>query len=212
LAADLTQDDQLALLVDEVTALDDLEFMVNNAGFGTFALFHEADLARQLDMVRVHVMATMRLCHAAIPGLVARRRGALINVASVSAFWRFPRDATYIGTKAFVVAFTECLALELEGTGIAVQAFCPAWVHTGFHSTQEYVKTGYTQAPPPFPEFLYISPDESVESALGALGHGRVVHTPTFRARTVAALMGSRPGLAALASLRRYRAHRAPQG
>jgi uncharacterized protein len=179
--------------------------LVNNAGFGTFTLFHESDLDRQLDMVRLHVMASMRLCHAAIPGFIARHGGALINVASVSAFWRFPRDATYIGTKAFLVAFTECLALELKETGVVVQAFCPAWVHTGFHSTEEYERTGYTQAPPPFPEFLYVTPDESVASALAALGRGRVVHTPTFKARATASVMGSKAGLAALATLRKLR-------
>ena len=201
----------MAVLERRVAECGDVAMLVNNAGFGTYALFHEADLDRQLDMVRVHVLATMRLCHVAIPGFIARRGGALINVASVSAFWRFRRDATYIGTKSFLVAFTECLALELQGTGVAVQAFCPAWVHTDFHRTKEYVKTGYTDAPPPFPEFLYISPDESVASALNALGRGRVVHTPTLRARATASFMGSRVGLGVLAALRRHRSPAEPE-
>lgn len=205
IVADLTQDADAARIQARFATLDDLGLLINNAGFGTYSLFHEADLARELDMVHVHVLATMRFCHAVLPGMIARKAGAVINVASAGAFMRFPRDATYIATKSFLVAFTECLAIELVNTDVKVQAFCPAWVHTGFGASEDYAKSGYRS---PIPGFLFISPEQAVASSLRAVGKGPVIHTPTTKARIATSLIGSRLGLAALAQIRERRRRR----
>jgi short-subunit dehydrogenase len=198
-AADLSASEDVDRLAARLT---DVDLLVNNAGFGTFSMFAESNLARELDMVAVHVLASMRLCRAAIPGMIERRRGSVINVASAGAFLRFPRDATYIGTKAFLVAFTECLAIELVGTGVTIQALCPAWVRTPFTDSGDYAKVGYRS---PIPGWMFTSSDTVVTSSLEALGKGRVTHIPTIRARLVVPILGSRTGQALLASLRRRR-------
>lgn len=197
--ADLSRPDDQERLASE---LADVDLLVNNAGFGTYAMFHEADLETQLAMVEVHVNAAMRLTRAALPGMVARGHGSVINVASAGAFMRFPRDATYIGTKAFLVAFTECLAIELVGTGVTVQALCPAWVRTGFASRGDYSAVGYET---PIPDWFFSDPERVVASSLNALGHGSTRHIPTLRGRLAVAAIGSRPGQALLAAARRRR-------
>lgn len=200
--ADLNRTEDINRLEQDLVARGDLSLLVNNAGFGTYSLFHEADLDRQIDMVQVHVVATMRLCRAILPGMVDRGRGSVINVASAAAFMRFPRDATYIGTKSFLVAFTECVAIELAGTGVCLQALCPGWLHTEFSSTGDYARVGYRS---PIPRWLFASPEEVAEASLRTVGNGSVTYIPTLRAHLVARLIGSRVGLAALAAMRRVR-------
>jgi len=205
-AADLALDVDVERVQARLAARDDLALLVNNAGFGTFALFHEADLTRQLDMVHVHVVASLRLCHAVLPRMVARRSGAIVNVASAGAFMRFSRDATYIGTKSFLVAFTECLAVELAGTGVRVQAFCPLWVRTGFDAADDLRAAGFRS---PVPGPLVISPERAVAASLAALDKGTVTYIPTARARVATTIIGSRAGRAVLAEIRKRRATRA---
>ena len=206
LEADLVTDTGVSKVQAWIADHPDLSLLVNNAGFGTFALFHEADLGRQLDMVRLHVDAPMRLCRIALPAMVARGQGAIVNVASAGAFTRFPRDATYIGTKLFLVAFTECLAIELAGTGVVVQALCPGWLRTGFGVREDYAKVGYRS---PIPRWLHSDARAVAESSLRHLGRGSITHVPSLRARVVVGLVGSRLGMGVLAHYRRIRDRKA---
>lgn len=205
IAVDLATGGGRTSLQERVATVENLGMLINNAGFGTYALFHEADLATQVDMIQVHVTASVELCRAALPGMVGRGQGAIINVASAGAFTRFPRDATYIGTKSFLVAFTECLAIELVDTGVSVQALCPAWVDTAFSASGDYAKVEYKS---PIPRWLFVSPAQVVESSLRVLGHGPVTHIPTLRARLAIILIGSRLGRMALAAVRRPRSRK----
>jgi short-subunit dehydrogenase len=107
------------------------DLLVNNAGFGGYREFCDVDSQVVADLVSVHVMAVSRLARAAIPAMIARGSGAIINVASLLAFSGtlpprpLPCRAVYAGAKAFQVAFTQALAGELAGTGVQVQACCP---------------------------------------------------------------------------------------
>lgn len=193
--ADLSRQDGVDRLAAEAAGVS---FLMLAAGFGTHALFHEADLAQQRAMVAVHVDATVALARAALPGMVSRGSGSLVSVASAGAYMRFPRDATYIGTKAFLVAWAECLAIELRGTGVAVQALCPAWVRTGFASRGDYAAAGYRS---PIPGWLFTSPEVIVAASLRALGRGTVC-VPTLRGRLAVAAIGSPPGRLALQAAR----------
>ena len=202
LTLDLT--DQIAIGQLEKTLEDSehLTILVNNAGFGTYSMFHDADITRQVQMVNLHVIASMRLCRASLPAMKARKRGAVVNVASAAAFLRFPRDATYIGTKSFLVAFTECLAIELVDTGVALQALCPAWVRTDFHAGGDYDKADYRS---PMPAWLYSDADTVVRSSLRDLAIRSGTHIPTLRGRVAVLVLGSRIGLWTLAIIRRTR-------
>src|SRR5580658_10650919 len=111
LVADLASDDDVARVVERIAAAPDLELLVNNAGFGSRGKFFEADARGQDQMHRVHVLATVRLTHAALAGMVKRARGGIINVSSVAGFWQAPGNVSYCATKCWMNSFTEGLAL-----------------------------------------------------------------------------------------------------
>ena len=109
-----------------------VDVLVNNAGFGAHGLFSELPLQRQLEMIQVNVIALTELTGLFLPGMVERRLGGVLNVASVAGFVPGPGMAIYYATKAFVLSFTEALAGELGGTGVKVMALCPGPTETNF--------------------------------------------------------------------------------
>jgi short-subunit dehydrogenase len=109
-----------------------IDALVNNAGFGLAGPFAELDLDKQLAMVDLNVRAVTALTHAFLPGMVERKRGAVLNVASTAAFQPGPFMAVYYATKAYVASLSEALAEELRGTGVTVTALCPGYTETGF--------------------------------------------------------------------------------
>ena len=137
LVADLTVPAELRE-VEQRTS--DLGMLVNNAGFGGYMPFVQLDPDRAEALILLQVVAATRLTRAALPGMVARKSGAIINVASMLAFSAsipsppLPARATYASAKAYLVAFSELLAGELAGTGVRVQALCPGVVRTEFHA------------------------------------------------------------------------------
>lgn len=136
--ADLTQDEDLSRLERALASDPALDLLVNNAGFGGRRGFVKSETSEHLNMLRVHVDATVRLTKAALPGMIDRGRGAVINLASVAAFSPFS-GAMYSGSKAFLVMFSENLQAELRGKGlpIRIQALCPGLTHTEFHAAAE---------------------------------------------------------------------------
>jgi short-subunit dehydrogenase len=109
-----------------------VDVLVNNAGFGSHGLFSELPLQQQLQMIQVNVTALVELTGLFLPGMVERRLGGVLNVASVAGFVPGPGMAVYYATKAFVLSFTEALAGELAGTGVKVMALCPGPTETNF--------------------------------------------------------------------------------
>lgn len=109
-----------------------VEILVNNAGYGTGGRFHKLALERELAMVRLNSEAVVALCGTFVPAMVARGRGAVLNVASAIGFQPVVNEATYGATKAFALSFTEALHGELAGTGVSVTALCPGPVKTEF--------------------------------------------------------------------------------
>jgi short-subunit dehydrogenase len=109
-----------------------IDALVNNAGFGARGSFAEIPERTDLDLVRVNVEALMHLTKLLLPGMLARRRGWVLNVASTAAFVPGPFMATYFASKAFVLSFSEALATEVEGSGVVVSALCPGPVETEF--------------------------------------------------------------------------------
>jgi short-subunit dehydrogenase len=137
LPGDLSKDGDISRIEQRIEALDTLTMLVNNAGFGTRDAFAGVGLEKSLAMIQVHVTASTRLVHAAIPGMIARRRGTLINVASPSAFVPLSNNTVYSATKSYLISFSECLLLEVADAGIKVQALCPGLTYTEFHDTDE---------------------------------------------------------------------------
>ncbi|MGH7993556.1 MAG: SDR family NAD(P)-dependent oxidoreductase [Limisphaerales bacterium] len=109
-----------------------VDVLVNNAGFGAWGRFAELPLSRQLEMLQVNITALTQLTGLLLPGMVQRRRGGILNVASVAGFLPGPGMAVYYATKACVLSFTEALAQELAGRNITVTALCPGPTITNF--------------------------------------------------------------------------------
>ena len=131
--ADLAARDGASRVVDEVGRLGlEIEFLVNNAGFGTSGAFVELDVGRELEMIQVNVTALVTLTRAFLPGMVARRRGRILNVGSTAGFPPGPFMAVYYASKAFVNSFTEALWYELRGTGVTATVSCPGATATEF--------------------------------------------------------------------------------
>ena len=116
----------------EAQGLSSLEFLVNNAGFGTNGPFAQSDPAAEAQMIQVNVAALSALTRAVLPGMLARRRGRILNIGSTAGFQAGPDMATYYASKAFVNVFTEALAYELRGTGVTATVSCPGASATEF--------------------------------------------------------------------------------
>ena len=112
----------------------EIEALVNNAGFGLSGEFAKTDLGAELEMIQVNVAALTHLTKLVLPAMVARRRGAILNVASTASFQPGPLMAVYYATKAYVLSFSEAIADELRNSGVTVTALCPGPTETGFAS------------------------------------------------------------------------------
>jgi short-subunit dehydrogenase len=134
-AADLSVPDEVERVVREVQALPvEIEFLVNNAGLGNVGTFAESSLEKQMVMVDVNIRALVRLTHAFLPGMLARKRGRVLNIGSTAGLQPGPFGAVYYATKAFVNSFTEALSHELKGTGVTATVSLPGATATEFAS------------------------------------------------------------------------------
>jgi short-subunit dehydrogenase len=109
-----------------------VDLLVNNAGFGDLEPFDRADAGKLTEMIDLNVRALTGLSHAVTPGLIARGRGGIINIASTAAFLPGPGMATYYATKAFVLSLSEALHVEMKPKGVTVTAVCPGPTWSGF--------------------------------------------------------------------------------
>jgi uncharacterized protein len=176
LVADLTNATDLRQVEQRVAGDDALQMLVNNAGFGAYGPFVQLDPGRAEEQIKLHIVAPTRLTRAALPGMIARKQGTIINVSSILAFSGslpsppLPARATYAATKAFLNTFTELLHSELAGTGVRVQVLCPATVRTEFHRIQGIDPDRSPVVP--------MSAEEVVQAALAALKAGELICLP----------------------------------
>jgi uncharacterized protein len=128
-----------ALLPERIARLGvEVELLVNNAGFGTSGPFLEHDPGRDAEQVRLNCEAIVTLTHAFLPGMVERRRGGIINVASTAGMQPIPYESVYAATKAFAISFTDALHTELRGSGVRVLAVNPGPVPTEWQRVAGY--------------------------------------------------------------------------
>jgi short-subunit dehydrogenase len=174
LVADLSQRHDLQLVEERVAQEPALDLLVNNAGFAPTGRFQHTDPMLLDAMVQVHVTAVLRLTRAALPRMLARDRGSIINVASTAAFLADPGSIfnTYAGTKAFVIGLTVGLYEDVRDTGVRLQALCPAWTRT------EILEAA--GRPWDIPEEYTMTADEVVEASLAGLRLGELVCCPSL--------------------------------
>jgi short-subunit dehydrogenase len=111
-----------------------VDVLVNNAGYGLVGPFAQTDLTTELRMIQVNVTALTHLTKLLLPGMLARRRGRILNVASTAGFVPGPFMAVYYATKAYVISFSEALTEELRGTGVTATVLCPGATRTEFQA------------------------------------------------------------------------------
>ena len=143
IALDLSHAGSTAALIADVAAGGEhIELLVNNAGFGLKGRVADMDTARLREMVDLNVASLTELCRTVAPGMIERRSGAILNVASTAAFQSGPNMAVYFATKAYVLSFTEALHEELKPHGIKVTALCPGPTKTEFGAVAGFGENG----------------------------------------------------------------------
>jgi short-subunit dehydrogenase len=113
----------------------EIDILINNAGFGVYGAFSETPLSLILKMIQLHICTQIETIRLFLPGMIERQSGSIINVASIAGLLPIPFFAEYAATKAFIVSFSEALAEEVRPFGIHIQACCPGQTHTDFHAT-----------------------------------------------------------------------------
>jgi len=164
LPSDLAQSGAVSALAAELEERGlTADWLVNNAGFGTFGRFDQLPLARELEEITVNVEALVELTGRLVRPMVARGRGAILNVSSVGGFFPSANMATYTATKAFVLSFSEATAAELAGTGVHVLCVCPGFTRTEF---ADELSTDSSWVP----DFMWMTADEVADEAVAAVG------------------------------------------
>jgi hypothetical protein len=144
-----------------------VNLLVNNAGFGIYAPFVEVGLAREFEQVELLVGAVMDLTGRLLPGMLARGRGAIVNVSSTAAFQALPGNGTYAAGKAWVLLHSEALHEEVKGRGVTVTAVCPGPVRSGFQEASEPLFADR------LPKFVWRDPDRVARDGLRAVQRGK---------------------------------------
>jgi uncharacterized protein len=155
----------------------DVDLLVNNAGFGTYGRFAEIDPQRDAEQVRVNCEAVVTLTHAFLPGMLERRRGGVIVVASTAGMQPLPYEAVYSASKAFALNFTEALNEELRGSGVRVMAVNPGPVPTEWQAIAGHDDTDDPVVP------AEITAEQVARESLEAYDRGRRSFIPGTRMR-----------------------------
>lgn len=196
--ADLSVEAEVERLAAHLESRGDVMMLVNNAGFGTLGYLAETAIADQMAMHRLHVLATVRLTRAVLPQMIGRGTGAIVNVSSVAGFARSANNVSYCATKAWTNAFSEGLWLELQGTGVTVQALCPGFTFTEFHDVMGSDRAKH-------PHWMWMRAEFVVRESLNNLGKLFVV--PGWNYKVFVAVWTKLPGWLRMRVERRREKH-----
>lgn len=183
--AELSRPDEIRKVEERINSLDRLDMLVNNAGYWEPGVFWEHSPDSLEAMIMVHNVAPVRFIRAALPRMLERDKGDIINVSSLGAYLNMVTLENYGATKAYLISFTESLHVALMGTGIRVQALTPGFTVTEFHSRlgADFTKEQRT----------WMQPEEVVDESLSTLGKGPVVCIPGFKRRFIVKLASMLP-------------------
>jgi short-subunit dehydrogenase len=173
--AELSDDNDVRKILKSIEMHDNLEILVNNAGYGSGTDFCNGNLDTHLEMLQVHVVATLRLIHAVLPQMKRRGEGTIINVSSLGAFMPAPGSSMYAATKLFLKSFTESLHMEVSGYGIRLHCLCPGFTRTDFHKRRASGK-----APKSSRLIQWMDAETVVDQCLRSLEKGKIVYVPGF--------------------------------
>jgi short-subunit dehydrogenase len=173
--ADLGTDAGIRQIEKWISKHTPIEMLINNAGFGMHGLFTQDGPQKTIEMIAVHNIAPVRLVSAVLNSMRQAGRGTIINVSSPAAYFSLPGNGSYAGTKAFLNAFSESLARELEGTGIQVQILLPGFTYSDFHKRPAYEGADTYNS---VPKFMWQTSEYVARTSLRALKRGGLYCTP----------------------------------
>lgn len=186
--AELSNEEGIQRLVDIIKERN-VEILVNNAGFGVSCLYQDCDLNIMEQMARVNILASMRLIHTVLPGMLERQKGTIINISSESAFLIIRKNSVYSGSKAFLKSFSEGLHMDLMNTGINVQVVCPGLTRTDFHQRMGIDITKKKDSG----LINWLTPEDIVNASLKDLKKNKVICIPGINTRFLIRLLGLLP-------------------
>lgn len=178
LTADLTERSDIQRVTDRIRS-DEIDVLVNNAGFGLKGGFLDTSPEQEQQMLDVLVTSVLQLTHAALPGMVERGRGYVFTVSSVAGWIT---GGTYSAAKAWATVFTESLAVELSGTGVHPLAVCPGFTHTEFHERAGMRMDSVS-------EWMWLDVDDVVRQALRDARAGRVISVAGTQYKALSSLL-----------------------
>ncbi|MGZ5553225.1 MAG: SDR family NAD(P)-dependent oxidoreductase [Chthoniobacterales bacterium] len=182
LAADLSRSEEIDRLGHELDAQKiAIDFLINNAGFGDYGQFAESDARAVREMLAVNIVALTTLTHQLLPAMIARKRGAILNVSSIASFLPIAGFNIYAASKAYVTSFSEALRSELRGSGVTVTTLCPGPVHTEFGEVAKRPNERKSTAP----EFFHVAVQEVARAGLAAVENDRALVIPGLLVRIV---------------------------
>lgn len=176
---DLAYEEGLNILLNEIRD-DEIEVLINNAGFGLKPLFTEVSKEDRDGIMFLQMNTVIILTQHILKQMMGRNRGTIINISSDGAFAVMPRNILYSSTKLFILNFTEGLYMELIDTAIHVQVVCPGFIDSDFH---ESAGMNVVKKKKGFMKFM--DPEEIVNLAMRDLKKGRVVSVPGFDAKII---------------------------
>ena len=178
--ADLALVEDIEKVAERIKRISDLDILINNAGFGTLGNFADVPIEKDMRMIHVHLKAPVKFTYAALQVMRKRKQGVIINVSSIGSFILTPGNALYDATKSFLNTFSENLSLELQGTGIKIQALCPGFMRTEFHESGDLKNFDKSV----IPDFSWMTPESVVLQSLKALEkHEKTIFIPGRKKR-----------------------------
>ena len=174
LIADLSKLIENEKIVSEILSLNNLDVLINNAGFGINNAFLKIDLIRHIDMINVHYTSPVMFCHAAIPGMIKRNRGVIINTSSTAAINKAQGSVMYTSTKTALTVFSELLQEKIKDTSVIIQSLCPGYTYSEFHDTKSM--SGFQRDW--FPKEAWMTAEKVVTLSLKAVKKNEVIFIP----------------------------------
>lgn len=175
--ADFANEIDVAKLEGIIKKNDKIEVLINNAGFSLGKSFLPYDIQNMENMIKVHISAPVRFIYAALPNMIRKKKGIIINLSSLSSFMPIPKNAMYSATKLFNNSFMESLHISVRDKGIKIQVLCPGFVHTNFQA-----RSGINQSEIKDLGILpWMEPDKVVEISIrNLLKKNKVIVVPGF--------------------------------
>ncbi len=186
--ADLSNPTDLLRVEGEILGDPSITLLINNAGFGSANDFTKVSLEKHLAMLRVHVEVPTRLSYAALPAMIKKKSGGIINVASVAAFIPSGGSVNYGSTKSYLVFFSQALNEEIRGTGVHIQALCPGFTITEFHDALDYVTINARER---VPKWAWMASEDVVRKSLNDFARRKVLCIPGVHYKIISILLRS---------------------